>query len=458
MMVSSTRPHSVSGFGSSKVQNNSLLATPQEPPVNTFIEQFMNTELVSTDTQNNAMADAASFAASVFGTQQPVLTQANTEASTAINSFLSGMYPSNSELLDNAAFPSSQEMTSEPAFWLTPNAATSSQSLNMLAYGIAELPLDSQASGQHNGESQGVSEASAWNWLAATPEPNILSPPPVFAQAATSNGISPASCTFAAHNPLLATCASQIYSPSVSATWPQSLPATAVGASFPRSETPASTEPAMFQSLSSLTASQSPRNASFLSSAFGNPSAVDGSAAQAYYPVHDTVTEQPAPAFRRSQTLQASYPLSQTHNMPSLSPSPFSDSGSNQGGSDRAGPFKAEGGWKNQPRNSISRKQKRVFYKWLLDNTKFPFPTETDRLSCLCIDQISEKQFKYWFANIRCRQFSKQRDPNGNLYFAPNAKFYESCLRLGLPIRHGIPPEIRQAMRLPRKNSLRQAW
>ncbi|KAJ1751827.1 hypothetical protein LPJ79_001787 [Coemansia sp. RSA 1821] len=457
-MVSSTRPHSVSGFGTSKVQNNSLLSTPQEPSVNTFIEQLINTAMVSTDTQNNAMADVAPFAASASETQPPISTQANAEASTVINSFLSKAYPSNSEPLNNDAFSSSQEMVSEPAFWLTPNAATSSQSLDMLVYGIAELPPDSQAFEQHNGEAQGVSEASTWSWLAGTPDPNMLSPPAAIAQAITSNGLSPASCTFAAHNSFLATCASQIYSPSVSATWPQSLPATAVGTCFSSYQSPASSEPAMFQSLSSLTASQSPKNASFLPSAFGNPSALDGSAAQAYFPVSGPATEQPAPVFRRSRTLQADCHLPQTQDMPSLSPSPFSDSGSNQGGSDRAGPFKAEGGWKNQPRNSISRKQKRVFYKWLLDNTKFPFPTETDRLSCLCVDQISEKQFKYWFANIRCRQFSKQRDLNGNLYFAPNAKFYESCLRLGLPIRHEIPPEIRQAIRLPRKNSLRQAW
>ncbi|KAJ2726515.1 hypothetical protein GGI07_000457 [Coemansia sp. Benny D115] len=99
--------------------------------------------------------------------------------------------------------------------------------------------------------------------------------------------------------------------------------------------------------------------------------------------------------------------------------------------------------WKNQPRNSISRRQKIAFYQWLLENTRFPFPSENDRMGRLAIDGISEKKFKYWFANIRCRQFTKHRDPNGEMYFEPNAKFYESCLRLKLVIPHAIPEEIR---------------
>ncbi|KAJ2131729.1 hypothetical protein GGF48_001393 [Coemansia sp. RSA 921] len=144
-----------------------------------------------------------------------------------------------------------------------------------------------------------------------------------------------------------------------------------------------------------------------------------------------------------------------------MSPSPSktsentSDSDSNQGSDLLVGPFKAEGGWKNQPRNSISRKQKKLFYMWLLENTRFPFPTENERVY-LDIDHVSEKQFKYWFANIRCRQFTKRRDSEGNLYFAPNAKFYESCFRMGLVIPHAIPADVRRAIKQPRKCSMRR--
>ncbi|KAJ1647434.1 hypothetical protein J3B02_000383 [Coemansia erecta] len=103
--------------------------------------------------------------------------------------------------------------------------------------------------------------------------------------------------------------------------------------------------------------------------------------------------------------------------------------------------------WKNQPRNSISRRQKIIFYQWLLENSRFPFPNENDRLGRLAIDGISEKKFKYWFANIRCRQFTKHRDINGEMFFEPNAKFYESCLRLKLIFPHAIPAEIRSSIK-----------
>ncbi|KAJ2613151.1 hypothetical protein H4S08_002363 [Coemansia sp. RSA 1365] len=113
--------------------------------------------------------------------------------------------------------------------------------------------------------------------------------------------------------------------------------------------------------------------------------------------------------------------------------------------------LKAEGNWKNQPRNSISKKQKKIFYSWLLDNTSFPFPTEDERLNSLVVDTISEKQFRYWFANIRCRQFTKRRDSKGGQFFTPNAKFYESCSRIGLQIKHNIPASIRRDMKLQRR-------
>ncbi|KAJ1733988.1 hypothetical protein LPJ61_001297 [Coemansia biformis] len=112
--------------------------------------------------------------------------------------------------------------------------------------------------------------------------------------------------------------------------------------------------------------------------------------------------------------------------------------------------------WKNRPRNSISRTQKRLFYSWLLEHTRFPFPTENERAGVLAHDPISERQFKYWFANIRCRQFTKHRDPDGNLYFVPSAKFYESCIRLGLPIGHEIPSDVRQGMRILHRSSSRK--
>ncbi|PIA18106.1 hypothetical protein COEREDRAFT_85567 [Coemansia reversa NRRL 1564] len=113
--------------------------------------------------------------------------------------------------------------------------------------------------------------------------------------------------------------------------------------------------------------------------------------------------------------------------------------------------LKTEGNWKNQPRNSISKKQKKIFYSWLLNNTSFPFPTEDERLNTLVVDTISEKQFRYWFANIRCRQFTKRRDSKGGQFFTPNAKFYESCSRIGLQIKHSIPASIRQNMKLQRR-------
>ncbi|KAI7833189.1 hypothetical protein BX661DRAFT_179325 [Kickxella alabastrina] len=95
--------------------------------------------------------------------------------------------------------------------------------------------------------------------------------------------------------------------------------------------------------------------------------------------------------------------------------------------------------WKSQPRNSISRMQKMEFYRWLIKNIHFPFPSEEDRLGQLAVDEISERKFKYWFANIRCRQFNKNRKANGEIFFVPNAKFYMSCLRLKLPIPQDIP-------------------
>ncbi|KAJ1941528.1 hypothetical protein GGF37_003511, partial [Kickxella alabastrina] len=64
---------------------------------------------------------------------------------------------------------------------------------------------------------------------------------------------------------------------------------------------------------------------------------------------------------------------------------------------------------------------------------------EEDRLGQLAVDEISERKFKYWFANIRCRQFNKNRKANGEIFFVPNAKFYMSCLRLKLPIPQDIP-------------------
>ncbi|KAJ1796726.1 hypothetical protein LPJ59_003573, partial [Coemansia sp. RSA 2399] len=109
--------------------------------------------------------------------------------------------------------------------------------------------------------------------------------------------------------------------------------------------------------------------------------------------------------------------------------------------------------WKNQPRNSISKRQKLVFYKWLLENTRFPFPSDEERLGRLAVEPMSEKQFKYWFANIRCRQFVKHRSPNGEFFFTPNAKFYESCLRLKIEISGCIPVDVRRVMRKPRRSS-----
>ncbi|KAJ2588599.1 hypothetical protein EV177_009393, partial [Coemansia sp. RSA 1804] len=109
--------------------------------------------------------------------------------------------------------------------------------------------------------------------------------------------------------------------------------------------------------------------------------------------------------------------------------------------------------WKNQPRNSISKRQKLVFYRWLLENERFPFPNDDERLGHLAVDAMTEKQFKYWFANIRCRQFIKHRSPTGEFFFSPNAKFYESCLRLRIDIPGSIPVDIRRAMRRPRRPS-----
>ncbi|KAJ2538016.1 hypothetical protein EV175_006555 [Coemansia sp. RSA 1933] len=109
--------------------------------------------------------------------------------------------------------------------------------------------------------------------------------------------------------------------------------------------------------------------------------------------------------------------------------------------------------WKSQPRNSISKRQKLVFYKWLLENTRLPFPSDEERLGRLAIEPLSEKQFKYWFANIRCRQFIKHRNPNGGFFFTPNAKFYESCLRLKIEIAGCIPVDVRRVMRKPRRSS-----
>ncbi|KAJ1992458.1 hypothetical protein GGI25_000129 [Coemansia spiralis] len=116
-------------------------------------------------------------------------------------------------------------------------------------------------------------------------------------------------------------------------------------------------------------------------------------------------------------------------------------------------PTKARGtsAWKNQPRNSISKQQKLVFYQWLLQNTRFPFPTDDDRCNILAVDRMSEKQFKYWFANIRCRQFVKHRGDNGEFYFTPNSKFYESCLRLKLDIPGCVSLDVKRSMRKPRK-------
>ncbi|KAJ2685809.1 homeodomain super, partial [Coemansia spiralis] len=110
----------------------------------------------------------------------------------------------------------------------------------------------------------------------------------------------------------------------------------------------------------------------------------------------------------------------------------------------------------NRPRNSISRVQKQIFYSWLLDHTANPFPSENERIGVLAHDSMTERQFKYWFANIRCRQFTKHRDLEGNLYFVPAAKFYESCIRLGLPINHEIPATVQRDMKLPRQPSRRQ--
>ncbi|KAJ2707702.1 hypothetical protein FB645_000475 [Coemansia sp. IMI 203386] len=121
-------------------------------------------------------------------------------------------------------------------------------------------------------------------------------------------------------------------------------------------------------------------------------------------------------------------------------------------GSGSPGNRDSSANWKNQPRNSISRRQKIAFYQWLLENSRFPFPNENDRLGRLAIDGISEKKFKYWFANIRCRQFTKHRDVNGEMFFEPNAKFYESCLRLKLIIPHSIPVEIRRTIKRLNKN------
>ncbi|KAJ2661913.1 hypothetical protein IWW48_002144 [Coemansia sp. RSA 1200] len=109
--------------------------------------------------------------------------------------------------------------------------------------------------------------------------------------------------------------------------------------------------------------------------------------------------------------------------------------------------------WKNQPRNSISKRQKLVFYRWLLENERFPFPNDDERLGHLAVDAMTEKQFKYWFANIRCRQFIKHRSSTGEFFFTPNAKFYESCLRLRIDIPGSIPVDIRRAMRRPRRPS-----
>ncbi|KAJ2781764.1 hypothetical protein H4R18_002677 [Coemansia javaensis] len=132
-----------------------------------------------------------------------------------------------------------------------------------------------------------------------------------------------------------------------------------------------------------------------------------------------------------------------------------SDSDGSHGGSPRASVTRGAS-WKNRPRNSVSRPQKRIFYSWLLDHTRLPFPTEEERTGVLAHDPMSERQFKYWFANIRSRQFTKHRDAEDALYFVPNAKFYESCIRLGVHIPHDIPPDIRRTMRLPRRGLARE--
>ncbi|KAJ2481809.1 hypothetical protein IWW56_001524 [Coemansia sp. RSA 2131] len=337
-----------------------------------------------------------------------------------------------------------------------PQAMTTPPSAAMLSYGIVDIPL-SHSSQQvpqplHDVEMLNFLEPPGWDILSAPAGFNALSPPANIALVVSSsspNGTPPLSHTIAAQSPLLAEyTASQSYPSTLSPAWQHSALPTAYATSHPYVQSSTSSEfTGLHSSLGSLSAAQSPNNSNFL--------------------ISGMVNHAPAQQLVQGQSLGlrsvAGHTLgNHTCAAPSMPPSPsktsenHSDSDSNQGSDGLVGPFRAEGGWKNQPRNSISHKQKKLFYMWLLDNTRFPFPTENERLAYLDVDHVSEKQFKYWFANIRCRQFTKHRDSEGNLYFAPNAKFYESCIRMGLAIPHAIPADVRRVMKQPRKYSMRR--
>ncbi|KAJ2575682.1 hypothetical protein GGH19_002804 [Coemansia sp. RSA 1807] len=336
-----------------------------------------------------------------------------------------------------------------------PQATTTLPSAAM-SYGISTIPISSHPSQQllqplHNAEMLSFLEPPGWGMLSTPAGFNTLSQPANIALVVSSsspNGTPPLSHTIAAQSPLLQEyTASQSYPPTLSPAWQPSAPPTAYATSH--SYVHSSTNPEFTRlhgPLNSLSATQSPNNSNILISGIvnyapaqlvqGHFSGLRSVAGHSLgiHPACAAVSMSPSPSKTSENT---------------------SDSDSNQGSDLLVGPFKAEGGWKNQPRNSISRKQKKLFYMWLLENTRFPFPTENERVY-LDIDHVSEKQFKYWFANIRCRQFTKRRDSEGNLYFAPNAKFYESCFRMGLVIPHAIPADVRRAIKQPRKCSMRR--
>ncbi|KAJ2713697.1 hypothetical protein H4R23_005917 [Coemansia sp. Cherry 401B] len=459
MMVSSTRPltstagPSPRGDGSCSQSAGCAQQDPSDPQMYSLIQQLFNTAMVCTASSHEGTPAVAP------STQPPCPTSDGSSAS-VLGGLLAGIHPANPAFAGNNMVPASlrpqydaHSGAGQPPFPAFPGSHP------MAPYGI---PLGPQPS-PHDSEMLALPEPSSWSMLSASAGPSVgvLSPPANIAQVIASGspgGAVLSSDTIGAQNPLLATYAApHAYYPPASLGWHQSAPTTAYGESHSHYQSPTGSEfPTFPLPLRPLSATQSPTNNSFLLSGMANPAGA-APAQTLHFPAHGQ-SELRRVADRSFGALAQSIgtSLSPSPSRALLTGSDNDDSESNQESDVLVGPFRAEGSWKNQPRNSISRKQKKAFYRWLLDNTRFPFPSETERLSQLAVDLVSEKQFKYWFANIRCRQFTKHRDAEGNLYFAPNAKFYESCIRLGLAIQHEIPADVRRDMKHPRKHSMRR--
>ncbi|KAJ2782324.1 hypothetical protein H4R18_002353 [Coemansia javaensis] len=97
------------------------------------------------------------------------------------------------------------------------------------------------------------------------------------------------------------------------------------------------------------------------------------------------------------------------------------------------------GACKAKKRQTLTREQRTVLYKWLIDNIHHPYPKDSDRIA-LTGGTMDRQRFKWWFSNHRHRNFRSPRSRDSGEGFTPLPVFIKSCRRLRIETPWDHPP------------------